>query len=200
LCWPGIAPPSARSPRVALSMKDARARISQLGSTCAIRSFASRVDQAPTLVTLSGLREQLTAARGPTLTRQCHHLGRHADLGSGPKSISRRSNSKACWLRIGDESRRSTRARSQPRYTRGANLRRSTAQTTSRRAGFGPIGMEQLWNRVGATGGERSGTQKREDGLGKRQTVASKCHWLPFGSLEREEVDLPKRQVLRTSP
>jgi hypothetical protein len=30
---------------------------------------------------------------------------------------------------------------------------------------FGPIGMEQLWNRGGATGGKRSGRPSREKGL-----------------------------------
>ena len=39
-----------------------------------------------------------------------------------------------------------TRARSQPRYTRGQPAT-FNSQATSRRAGFGPIGMEQLWNR-----------------------------------------------------
>jgi hypothetical protein len=29
-------------------------------------------------------------------------------------------------------------------------------------ARFGPMGMEQLWNRGGATGGKRSGRQKPE--------------------------------------
>src|SRR2546422_2628672 len=50
---------------------------------------------------------------------------------------------------------------------------------------FGPIGMEQLWNRGGATGGKGSGGQKPENGLNERQTVATGCHRLPFGSMVR---------------
>ena len=38
---------------------------------------------------------------------------------------------------------------------------------------FGPIGMEQLWNRGGATGGKRSARETPENGLNYRQTVAT---------------------------
>jgi hypothetical protein len=56
-------------------------------------------------------------------------------------------------------------------------------------ARFGPIGMEQLWNRGGATGGKSSGRQKPENRLNWRQTVADGCHRLPFGSHGKEGVD-----------
>jgi hypothetical protein len=36
---------------------------------------------------------------------------------------------------------------------------------TFKRPVFGPIGMEQLWNRGGATGGKRSALRKAEIGL-----------------------------------
>jgi hypothetical protein len=55
-------------------------------------------------------------------------------------------------------------------------------------ARFGPIGMEQLWNRGGATGGKSSGRQKPENRLNWRQTVADGCHRLPFGSHGKEGV------------
>ena len=47
----------------------------------------------------------------------------------------------------------------------------------SQRAHLWVIGMEQLWNRGGATGGKHSGRPGRENGLNQRQTVAR----LPFG-------------------
>jgi hypothetical protein len=55
-------------------------------------------------------------------------------------------------------------------------------------ARFGPIGMEQLWNRGGATGGKSSGRQKPENRLNWRQTVADGCHRLPFGSHGKQGV------------
>jgi hypothetical protein len=42
--------------------------------------------------------------------------------------------------------------------------------------------MEQLWLREGASGGKRSGRQRPENGLTWRQTVATGCQRLPFGS------------------
>ena len=49
--------------------------------------------------------------------------------------------------------------------------------------------MEQLWNRGGATGGKRSGRPRRENSLCERETVATSCHRLPFGSHGKEGVD-----------
>ena len=49
--------------------------------------------------------------------------------------------------------------------------------------------MEQLWNRGGATGGKRSARGTPENGLNWRQTVATGCHQLPFGSHGKEWVD-----------
>ena len=54
---------------------------------------------------------------------------------------------------------------------------------------FGPIGMEQLWNRGGATGGKRSALRQRENDLIWGETVATGCHQLPFGSHGKEGVD-----------
>jgi hypothetical protein len=56
-------------------------------------------------------------------------------------------------------------------------------------AGFRPIGMEQLWNRGGATGRKRSARQTPINGLNERETVATGCHRLPFGSHGKEGVD-----------
>jgi hypothetical protein len=53
---------------------------------------------------------------------------------------------------------------------------------------FGPIGMEQLWNRGGATGGKRSFQDTPENGLIKRQTFATGYHRLPFGSHGKQGV------------
>ncbi len=48
--------------------------------------------------------------------------------------------------------------------------------------------MEQLWNREGANGGKRSARRKGENSLNYRQTVATGCHQLPFGSHGKEGV------------
>jgi hypothetical protein len=53
---------------------------------------------------------------------------------------------------------------------------------------FAPIAMEQLWNRGGATGGKRSTHRGPENRLNSRQTVATDCHRLPFGSHGKEGV------------
>jgi hypothetical protein len=53
---------------------------------------------------------------------------------------------------------------------------------------FRPIGMEQLWNRGGATGRKRSARQTPINGLNERETVATGCHRLPFGSHGKEGV------------
>jgi hypothetical protein len=44
---------------------------------------------------------------------------------------------------------------------------------------LGLIGMEQVWNRGGATAGKRSVFERHEIGLNWRKTVASGCHRLP---------------------
>src|SRR5438874_5477524 len=41
---------------------------------------------------------------------------------------------------------------------------------------FGPIGMEQLWNRGGATGGKGSSRQKPQKWL---ELTGNRCHRLP---------------------
>jgi hypothetical protein len=51
-----------------------------------------------------------------------------------------------------------------PLSTQGVNLRFQLLVDVQT-ARFGPIGMEQLWNRGGATGGKRSARQRRENGL-----------------------------------
>jgi hypothetical protein len=48
--------------------------------------------------------------------------------------------------------------------------------------------MEQLWNRGGATGGKGSGGQQAQNALNQRETVATGCHRLPFGSHGKEGV------------
>ena len=52
----------------------------------------------------------------------------------------------------------------------------------AKRRVFGTIGMEQLWNRGGATGGKRSAARRRENGLIWGGTVATGCHRLPLAS------------------
>src|SRR2546430_16042823 len=54
---------------------------------------------------------------------------------------------------------------------------------------FGPIGMEQLWNRGGATGGKGSARGTPENGLNYRQTVATGWHRLLVGSHGKEGVN-----------
>src|SRR5437870_13502656 len=49
--------------------------------------------------------------------------------------------------------------------------------------------MEQLWNRGGATSGKGSTRRRPESGLNYRQTIATGCHLLPFGSHGKEAVD-----------
>src|SRR2546430_1761263 len=49
--------------------------------------------------------------------------------------------------------------------------------------------MEQLWNRGDATGGKGSTRRWPENGLNYRQTVATGCHRLPFGSHGKEGVN-----------
>ena len=68
----------------------------------------------------------------------------------------------------------------------GTSVRDPTQLQTAR---FGPIAMEQSWNSGGATGCKPSARQRPENGLTWRQTIATGCHPLPFGSHGKEGVD-----------
>src|SRR5207247_10462412 len=72
-----------------------------------------------------------------------------------------------------------------PPCTEGVNLRMRLL-VDDQTARFGPIGMEQLWNRGGATGGKGSALRRDENGLIQPRTVATGCHPLPFGSRSEE--------------
>jgi hypothetical protein len=80
-----------------------------------------------------------------------------------------------------------------PRYRGLARLlvRKATqalfsCKSTFESARSGPIGMEQLWNRGGASGGKRSTREGPEDGSVWGETVATGCHGLPLGSHGKE--------------
>src|SRR5438105_14254904 len=73
----------------------------------------------------------------------------------------------------------------------GNRTRESPVMVIRRRSNgpfFGPIEMEQLWNRGGATGGKRSALRTDENGLIEPRTVATGRHPLPFGSHGKQGV------------
>jgi hypothetical protein len=64
----------------------------------------------------------------------------------------------------------------------------SAAVARSQKRVLGLFGVEQLWNRGGATGGKRSPVRRPENGLIWGETVATGCHRLPFGSHGKQGV------------